>query len=149
MIVTLRASVLAAALAIVVMPALAQQKQPPACEAIDFHPVANGLPDGEQEVGMYKSLFGRLEVRAVVKGGRALDYLMAFNGKKAQPLTSLPKSVEGCLAKKKVPMPTNPDQQACGGTKLKVVLDGSASQKLALLYGLRGKIWRFCQAAQV
>ncbi|MBI1779734.1 MAG: hypothetical protein HYR63_30750 [Proteobacteria bacterium] len=138
-----------ASLVVAASPAEAQQKSPPTCAAIDFRPVADGMSDGEQEAGLYKSRFGRIEVRGIVKGGKAEDYAMAFNGKKAAPLASLPKSVEKCLAEKKVPVPTSAAQQACGGSKLKVVIDSSASPKIALLYGLQGRSWRFCHAAQV
>jgi hypothetical protein len=144
-----RASLFALAAVLVSAPAFAQQKTPPSCAAIDFRPVADGMADGEQEAGMYKSRFGRIEVRGIVKNGKAEDYAMAFNGKKAAPLTSLPKSVEKCLAEKKVPVPANAQAQACGGSKLRVVIDGSGGQKLALLYGLQGRSWKFCHAAQV
>jgi hypothetical protein len=143
------ASLLGLAAVVAGAPASAQQKQPPACAAIDFRPVADGMSDGEQEAGMYKSRFGRIEVRGIVKNGKAEDYAMAFNGKKATPLTALPRPVDKCLAEKKMPVPSNVQAQACGGSKLKVVIDSSASQKLALLYGLQGKTWKFCQAAQV
>jgi len=147
--IAVRFGLLALGLALAATPALAQQKSPPACAAIDFRPVADGMADGEQEAGMYKSRFGRIEVRGVVKNGKAEDYVMAFNGKKATPLASLPRSVDKCLAAKKVPAPSNAQAQACSGSKLRVVIDSSASQKLALLYGLNGRTWRFCQAVQV
>jgi hypothetical protein len=143
------ASAFAVALLLASAPAFAQQKTPPACSAIDFRPVADGMADGEQEAGMYKSRFGRITVSGVVKGGKAEDYVMAFNGKKPAAVASLPKSVEPCLQQKKVPMPANAQAQSCGGSKLRVVIDNSGGQKYALLYGLMGKSWRFCQAGQI
>ncbi len=139
-----------AVLLLAIVPAFAQQKTPPACAAIDFRPVADGMSDGEQEAGMYKSRFGRITVAGVVKNGKAEDYVMAFNGKKPEPVTSLPKSVESCLSAKKVPAPpANAQAQACGGSKLRVVIDNSGGKKYALLYGLQGRSWRFCHAGQI
>jgi hypothetical protein len=126
----------------------AEKKGPPACAAIDFRPVAPGLIDGEHEAGLYRSRFGRIEVKARVKGGDAETYFFEFNGKKPAPLASVPKSVEACLKDKKVG-PADKPQAACKGSKLKVVIDGSAKDKVALLYAQQGREWRFCHAAAV
>ena len=64
-------------------PALAAEKKgPPACAKIEFRPVPSGQNDGEVDAGLYKSRFGKLELRATVKGGEPQDYYLVRNGQK-------------------------------------------------------------------
>ena len=44
-------------------------KEPPSCAAIKFRAVPSGMTDGEQDAGLYKSRFGRIELKATVKTG--------------------------------------------------------------------------------
>src|ERR1700750_1696915 len=55
-------------------------KAAPACSAISFRPLPPGMPDGEQQAGMYKSRNGRLELRAEVKQGNPSDYYLTSSG---------------------------------------------------------------------
>ena len=136
----------ALALVLLAVPAFAAEKKaPPACAAIDFRPVAEGMSDGEMESGMYKSRFGRIEMMATVKGGKASDYYAVVNGKKLKPVASLPKSAEECAAAKKVSAPGK-GADACTGSKLRVVIDSACKDKVLMLYGLQGRSWSFCRA---
>src|SRR5689334_6042589 len=100
-------SVLAAATAAMPTPAFAA-KEPPSCAAIRFRPLTSGMQDGEQDAGLYKSRFGKLEVRATVKGGEAQDYYVVANGKKLTPVSGgLPKSAASCAQQKKMPTPAS------------------------------------------
>jgi hypothetical protein len=136
----------ALSLVLLAMPALAAEKKgPPACAAIDFRPVAEGMTDGEMESGMYKSRFGRIEMMASVKGGKANDYYAVVNGKKLKPVSSLPKSAEECAAAKRVAAPAKA-ADACTGSKLRVIIDSSGKDKVLMLYGLQGRSWSFCRA---
>src|ERR687883_1947074 len=81
----------AVALSSAAMPATAAvQKGPPSCAAIKFRPVASGMQDGEQDAGLYKSRFGKIELRATVKQGEAQDYFIVSNGQKAGAANALP-----------------------------------------------------------
>ena len=70
------------ALALAAFPAEAATRAPgkaaPACSAISFRPLPQGMPDGEQQAGMYKSRHGRLELRAEVKQGNPSDYYVTL-----------------------------------------------------------------------
>ncbi|HEX9534502.1 MAG TPA: hypothetical protein VF924_03465, partial [Stellaceae bacterium] len=68
------------ALALAAFPAEAATKAAPACSAISFRPLPPGMPDGEQQAGMYKSRHGRLELRAEVKQGNPSDYYVTSAG---------------------------------------------------------------------
>ena len=59
--------------------AAAVEKAAPACASIAFHPVPAGLTDGQQDAGLYKSRFGRIEVKVTVKGGEAPHNAAAIN----------------------------------------------------------------------
>lgn len=66
----------AAAFALVGIAALAgpaEAKDPPACAAVSFRTIVPGGPDGEQDAGLYKSRFGKIEVKADVKGGQGTN----------------------------------------------------------------------------
>ena len=139
----------AVALSSAAMPATAAvQKGPPSCAAIKFRPVASGMQDGEQDAGLYKSRFGKIELRATVKQGEAQDYFIVSNGQKAGAANALPKSAEGCARDKKMPIPAAATKTAdsCTGQRFNVVIDREGQQKVAMLYALDGRQWKFCRA---
>ena len=122
------------------------QKAPPTCAAIAFRPVPSGMPDGEQQAGMYKSRHARLELRAEVKQGEPVDYFVVAGGKRlAAAPTSLPETAASCAAVKKMPTPGTP-AASCTGQRFTVVIAHAGNERLALLYGLDGSTWRFCTA---
>lgn len=138
------------ALAWAVFPAEAATRAPgkaaPACSAISFRPLPQGMPDGEQQAGMYKSRNGRLELRAEVKQGNPSDYYVTSAGKRiAAAPSSLPEAAMTCAAAKKMPKPETP-ASSCAGQRFKVVVAHSGDQRLALLYGEDGGSWHFCSA---
>jgi hypothetical protein len=124
----------------------APAKAPPACAAITFRPLPAGMPDGEQQAGMYKSRHARLELKADVKQGNPVDYYVTAGGKRvaAAPAT-LPEAAAKCAAAKKMPKPEAP-ASSCTGQRFTVVVAHAGDQRLALLYGQDGGIWRFCSA---
>ena len=138
------------ALALTVFPAEAATKAPgkaaPACSAISFRPLPPGMPDGEQQAGMYKSRHGRLELRAEVKQGNPSDYYVTSAGKRVAAATSsLPEAAVTCAAIKKMPKPDTP-ASSCIGQRFTVVVAHTGDQRLALLYGQEGGSWHFCSA---
>lgn len=139
------------ALAAAVMPAGAAGKKatgkaPPACAAISFRPLPQGMPDGEQQAGMYKSRHARLELRGEVKQGNPVNYYVSSNGKRVAPAAgSLPDAAASCAAAKKMPKPDSP-ASACTGQRFTVVVAHAGDQRLALLYAQDSGSWRFCSA---
>jgi hypothetical protein len=138
------------ALAWATLPADAATKAPgkaaPACSAISFRPLPPGMPDGEQQAGMYKSRNGRLELRAEVKQGNPSDYYVTSAGKRiAAAAPSLPEAAVTCAAAKKMPKP-DASASSCTGQRFTVVVAHSGDQRLALLYGQDGGTWHFCSA---
>jgi hypothetical protein len=130
--------------------AAADKKGPPACAAIKFRPLASGMQDGEQDAGLYKSRFGRIELRASVKQGEPQDYYVVSNGQKAGAANSLPKSAETCAHEKKMPAPSAKGGDAsCTGQRFNVVIDRQGQQKVAMLYALDGGHWKFCRASSL
>jgi hypothetical protein len=122
------------------------EKAPPTCAAIRFRAVPTGAGDGEQQAGMYRSRFGRLELMATVKGGAATDYRVSANGKPLEAAPqALPASAAACAAKKKMPAPEQA-AASCTGDGFTVVIDHTGNERLALLYGRQGKGWQFCKA---
>src|SRR5215467_9735602 len=84
----------------------ASGKAAPTCSAINFRPLPPGMPDGEQQAGMYKSRYGRLELHAEVKQGNPTDYYVTSAGKRvAAAPSSLPEAAVTCAAAKKMPKP--------------------------------------------
>jgi hypothetical protein len=138
------------ALALAAFPAAAATKAPgkaaPACSAITFRPLPAGMPDGEQQAGMYKSRRARLELRADVKQGNPVDYYVTAAGKRvtAAP-ANLPEAAASCAVAKKLPKPENP-ASSCTGQRFTVVIAHAGDQRLALLYGQDGGSWHFCSA---
>lgn len=124
-------------------PALAQAKEPPACAAITFRPVPPGVADGESEAGMYKSRFGRINVKATVKGGMAQNYYVLVNDKKLADAGTLPASVASCAAQKKLPAPGKA-VDACTGERFRVMIDRAGGKRYLALYALQGRTWQFC-----
>ncbi|HYD32492.1 MAG TPA: hypothetical protein VEB64_16740 [Azospirillaceae bacterium] len=128
----------------------ATKKEPPACAAISFRPLVPGMPDGEQDSGLYKSRFGKIELKAKVEGGEARDYFMTINGQRPEVLKAgIPKSAESCLRSKNVKTPAKASEGACTGNRFRVVIDRSGAKKVVMLFGLQGDEWRFCQASEV
>src|SRR5437870_8408620 len=84
-------------------------KAPPSCAAITFRPLPPGMPDGEQQAGMYKSRHARLALRADVKQGNPVDYYVTAGGKRvAAAPANLPEAATSCAAAKKMPKPEAP-----------------------------------------
>jgi len=124
----------------------AADKEPPACAAITFRPVPSGLSDGEQNAGLYKSRFGRIEVMATVKNGEAVDYFVDVNGKPPATIAgALPQSIAACAKAKRLGAVGNPPEH-CLGDKLAVLIDHTGAQRYVLLYAHRGSEWHFCSA---
>jgi hypothetical protein len=122
------------------------QKGAPACGALRFRPLPSGMSDGEQQAGMYRSRFARVELRAEVKQGEPTDYFVTSSGKHlAAAPTTLPESAVSCAAAKKMPAPGTP-ASPCTGQSFTVVIAHSGDERLALLYALDGSAWRFCSA---
>lgn len=138
------------AVALAAIPAKSATKSPgkaaPACSAISFRPLPPGMPDGEQQAGMYKSRHGRLELRAEVKQGNPSDYYVTSAGKRvAAAPSTLPETAVTCAAAKKMPKPDTP-ASSCTGQRFTVVVAHAGDQRLALLYGQDGASWHFCSA---
>jgi len=126
--------------------AAADKKGPPSCAAIKFRPIASGMQDGEQDAGLYKSRFGKIELRGSVKQGEPQDYYIVSNGQKAGAASTLPKSAETCAHAKKMPAPSAKGGDTCTGQRFNVVIDRQGQQKVAMLYALDGSQWKFCRA---
>lgn len=128
----------------------ADKKKPPACAAISFRPLNEGMPDGEHMAGMYSSRFGRMELMGTVKGGKPVDYALLVKGKPIEPLKGpVPKSVEPCLKAKNVKVPYQSAGDTCVGPRFRVVIDNSGERKLLMLFALSGDEWRLCRAGTV
>ncbi|MBP2300074.1 hypothetical protein [Azospirillum picis] len=135
------------AVGLAALAAPAEAKDPPACAAISFRPLAAGGPDGEQDAGLYKSRFGKIEVKADVKGGQATNYYMVLNGKKVDGSTTPPKLSDACLKSKHVKLPfAKQASGACTGSRFRVVVDRSSGKPVAAFFGLQGEDWAYCSA---
>jgi hypothetical protein len=128
--------------------AAAPQKTPPACAAIAFRPIASGMTDGEQDAGLYKSRFGRIELKATVKAGEAQDYHVEVDGKPPAAAAAPPAGLASCAQSKKLPAP-GAASAACTGDGFKVVVEHAGKDRLVALYARKGKDWRFCRAGSV
>jgi hypothetical protein len=122
------------------------RKQPPACALIKFRALPEGVGEGEQEAGMYKSRFGRINVMGTVKNGRAENYFVTVGGKALSPAGSLPASVASCAQTKKMPAPSATASGACAGSRLAVLIDRAGDKRILALYALEGKKWMSCGA---
>lgn len=139
---------LAAALSLAVVaasPALAAEKKAPACAAISFRPLANVANDGEMTAGHYKSRFATIDVLGKVQGGKD-SYALRVNGQPVKPVTDIPKASYGCLNSKHVKTPPQAIAGTCAGSRLRVVVDSAAKQKLFMLFALQGDDWKLCEA---
>lgn len=148
--VVIAASLLAGAGLVVASADAAEKKgkTPPACGAISFRAAPAGLPDGEHDAGMYKSRFGLVELRVVIRGGLAVDHYMQMNGQRLPALSGgVPKGTDSCLKSKHVAVPAKTQSDGCTGTRFRVVLDRSGNRKVAMLFGLHGSEWQFCSAS--
>ena len=123
----------------------APSSTPPDCSAIAFRPMLAHTNDGEQDVGLYKSRFGRIEVKASVKGGATQNYFVEINGKPLQPAGALPSVVTLCAKAKRLPTPTTPDP-SCTGDQLQVLNVHNATDRYVLLYAHHTGAWHFCSA---
>lgn len=143
------AATLAAAVGLVLAAApdaaQAQAKQPPACAMISFRALPEGVGDGEAEAGMYKSRFGRINVKGTVKNGRAENYFVTVNDKKPEPASNLPASVASCAQAKHMPAP-GAAASVCAGSRLRVLIDRAGDKRYIVLYALEGKKWTMCSA---
>jgi len=137
----------AASLALFLSASVASQaKDPPACAAINFRPLAAGMGDGVQTAGLYRSRFiGLLEVKADVKGGQAGSYFVTVNNNQPAAASNLPKSIADCAAKKHLPAPATP-AGTCTGERLTVLIDHGGDKRYVLLYARQGTTWQFCSA---
>jgi hypothetical protein len=124
----------------------ASTSQPPNCAAIAFRPVLSRSSDGPQDAGLYKSRFGRIEVKAMVKDGQTQNYFVEINGKAlgAAP-GKLPDGIAECAKAKRLSVPANPDA-SCVGDQVTVLIDHSGDDRYVLLYAHRSGAWHFCSA---
>jgi hypothetical protein len=130
--------------------AAAEKREPPACSAIAFRPISSGMNDGVQNAGLYKSRFGRIEVKANVKGGEAQGYFVEINGKPPTAVAGqdLPKNVAECAKVKRLSAPGKAEDP-CMGDRLTVLTSHSGDKRYYLLYGHEGRgtgAWHFCSA---
>ena len=124
----------------------ASATQPPNCAAIAFRPILSRTGDGQQDAGLYKSRFGRIELKALVKDGVTTKYFVEINGKPLALATgALPDSIAACAKAKRLGPPTNPDA-SCTGDQLTVMVDHTGDQRYVLLYVHRAGAWHFCSA---
>lgn len=120
--------------------------QPPNCAAIAFRPILSRSGDGQQDAGLYKSRFGRIEVKALVKDGATQKYFVEINGKELAPVAgALPASLATCASAKRLSAPGTPEAD-CTGDQVTVLIDHSGEQRYVLLYVHRAGAWRFCSA---
>jgi hypothetical protein len=128
----------------------AVKRQPPACSAIAFRPLPPGAGEGTQTAGLYKSRFGRIEVKANVKSGAPESYFMEIDGKAPQSVapSDLPPGVASCAKLKRMSAPGNPEQP-CTGDRLTVLTSHEGDKRYYLLYSHEGRgagAWHFCAA---
>jgi hypothetical protein len=118
---------------------------PPNCSAIAFRPILARTGDGDQDAGLYKSRYGRIEVKATVKGGTTQNYFVEINGKPLTPAKNLPGPIALCAKTKRLPAPGAPDP-ACIGDQLQVLNVHNGEDRYVLLYAHRAGAWHFCSA---
>jgi hypothetical protein len=123
-----------------------EAKGPPACAAISFRPLPAGMPDGEQQAGLYRSRFSRLVLNAEVKGGQPIDYYVTARGKRlAAAPGRLPGAVDSCATAKRLPRPAQP-ASSCTGNRFRVLIAHAGRERVAALYAEDNNAWRFCRA---
>lgn len=147
-----RVLILAATIGLIVgtlspTPAFAKSGKSPSCTAVSFRPVPPGMTDGEQDAGLYKFRFAKVEIKAAVKTGEAQNYFMVVNGVRPPALSGpLPKSTDACLRSKHVKVPVTSQQGSCTGSRFRVVVDSTGKKKLIMFFGLKGDDWQMCSA---
>lgn len=143
------APVIAAVAALVAVldmsPAWSQAKEPPSCAAISFRPVLPDATDGEHDAGVYKSRFGRIVVKGMVRGGRAESHYVTVNNNRPAAAGTLPPSVAACAAEKKLPAPGQASEP-CNGERFQVLVNRAGDRRYVLLYARQGSSWRLCSA---
>jgi hypothetical protein len=125
--------------------AAAPSGTPPNCSAIAFRPILARSGDGDQDAGLYKSRYGRIEVKATVKDGATQNYFVEINGKPLAKATDLPSAIVLCAKAKRLPPPGAPDP-ACTGDQLQVLNVHNGDDRYVLLYAHRAGAWHFCSA---
>ncbi len=137
----------AAAMALIGLMALpaaaADKREPPSCAAIRFRPIPSGLSDGIQDAGLYKSRFGRIDVKANVKNGAAQSYFVDVNGTKLAARAELPKAAATCAKVKRLGAPIKP-LEPCSGDALTVLITHSGDKRYFMLYAHSSGSWRYC-----
>jgi hypothetical protein len=118
---------------------------PPNCSAIAFRPILARTGDGEQDAGLYKSRYGRIEVKATVKDGTPQNYFVEINGQPLRAAKDLPSPIALCAKAKRLPAPTAADP-ACVGDQLQVLNVHNSDDRFVLLYAHRAGAWHFCSA---
>jgi len=118
---------------------------PPNCSAIAFRPILARTGDGEQDAGLYKSRYGRIEVKATVKDGNPQNYFVEINGKRLTSAANLPNAIALCAKTKRLPAPGAADP-ACVGDQLQVLNVHNGDDRYVLLYAHRAGAWHFCSA---
>lgn len=124
-------------------PAWSQAKEPPACAAISFRPLPPDTTDGEHDAGLYKSRFGRIVVKGVVRGGRVENHYVAVNNARPAAAGTLPPSVAACAAEKKLPAPGRASE-TCTGERFQVLVNRAGDRRYILLYARQGGSWQLC-----
>ena len=138
--------VAAAALLTFALSGEAAPTQPPNCAAIAFRPMISRSGDGQQDAGLYKSRFGRIEVKATVKDGQTQGYYVEINGKPLQAVKgALPDAIATCAKAKRLTVPGTPETQ-CIGDQVTVLIDHTGDDRYVLLYVHRAGTWHFCSA---
>jgi hypothetical protein len=121
-------------------------KGPPACAAISYRPLPSSTANGDQQAGIYRSRFVKLELHAEVKDGQASDYYVVAGTKRlASDSGTPPEAIAHCAAAKKLPAPGNA-LSPCTGERFRVLVAHSSKERVAALYALDGSTWRFCNA---
>jgi len=87
-----------------------------------------------------------LALGVVLLQGEPVDYFVLAGGKRlAAAPASLPEAAARCATAKKMPAPGAP-ASSCTGQRFIVVVTHYGNERLAMLYGLDGSTWRFCNA---
>lgn len=124
----------------------ASLREPPSCAAIAFQPIPARSGTGQQDAGLYKSRFGRIELKAVVKNGVPQNYFVEIDGKPLAPVKGpLPISISECAKAKRL-TPPGKSVKACVGDQLTVMIDHVGDDRYMLLYAYHGRAWHFCRA---
>ncbi|HTH96286.1 MAG TPA: hypothetical protein VL574_02655 [Stellaceae bacterium] len=127
------------------------------CAAFTIHGITVPGPDGVQEAGLYKASFGRLDLQARIRGGKAVNYFLTLDGHAMPPLTQLPpRLLRPCLDVKGTALRLSEQHQPCPGNRFQILLTraGEGAPQYVLLYRLAGskptvRSWHFCRGAML